>query len=130
VAQLSDTEHRQRQRADHDRLTREVENLITLAAGGAASPTILAAIRERETQLQALAAALRAPQVDQAQLRATLEGLRDDWVRALRTQPDEGQRVLRAILDGPIDIGAPTAGGVPWTAHGPKGVIYGLITEV
>ncbi len=51
-------------------------------------------------------------------LRGRLAERLADWRRLLWSRPTHGQRVLRTLLEGPIQVGSPTAQGVPWKAQG------------
>ena len=73
-----------------DRLSREISNLLDLAASGISADTLAPKIRERQTALAKVAAHLRVPRPappNLTQLRAALEQRAAEWKADLRAEP-------------------------------------------
>ena len=81
----------------------ELGRLADAVANGGATQPLMAAIREQEREaLQAElgAAAKPTPKVDVEALRATLEEKLSDWRGLLRRRVEQGQQILRKLIDG------------------------------
>jgi hypothetical protein len=86
-------------------------------------------IRKREARKREIDRLLNRPTIDRAGLHRALEARLHEWKRLLRPRPTHGQTVLRALLDGPITIGAPKGNAVPWQAlGGPEGLLGGILS--
>lgn len=105
--------------SDRDRITSELASVKTelarcvelAAAGGGDIPGIVAAIRQREQRRKALEAEFarcqaheRGPKIDRAAIRAELRARLGEWRELLRTYAMEGQRLLRTLIDGRLDL--------------------------
>jgi hypothetical protein len=110
------TTHRAALTTERAQLARELENLIAAVAGGGEMPTLVSEIRKREARKEEITRLLERPVLTERDLRAVFTSQLREWKQLLRDKPAHGQRVLRALLDGPIQIGELCAGGVHWRA--------------
>jgi hypothetical protein len=102
--------------ADRDRLQREVNNLLDLAASGVSTETLAPKIRERERQIATLDAQLRQPRperVDVARLREALHQRAAQWKADLRAEPKVARLLLRRLV-GPLTLWDAADEGVEW----------------
>ena len=105
--------------SDRDRIVSELASVKAelarcvelAAAGGGEIPAVLAAIRQREQRRNALEAELahcraqdRGPKLDRATIRAELRARLAEWRDLLRTYAVEGQRLLRTLIDGRLNL--------------------------
>ena len=103
--------------AERERLKREIDNLIELAAAGTRS--VAPKLQEREAALDRVEARLRIqrpapPNIER--LRATLEQRTAQWKADLRTEPQVSRLVLRRLI-GPIVLWEEPEG---WRWEAPK----------
>jgi site-specific DNA recombinase len=114
--------------AERERLAREIGHLVDALARGGDVPSLVAELRTRESRKADLDRRLIQPTVTRDALRERLAERLADWRRLLRSRPTHGQRVLRTLLEGPIQVGSPTAQGVPWKAQGSLGGLLGTLS--
>jgi len=118
--------------ADRDRLQREIDNLMDLAAGGVPADTVAPKIRERQGLLAKVEAQLKAPRQaapDIEKLRAALEQRAERWKADLRGEPKVARLLLRRLV-GPLtlwDAAEPAAEFVDFDAPAKPGLLEGLV---
>jgi len=105
--------------ADRERFTREISNLLDLVANGISAETIAPKIRERQTALAKVEAALRTPRQappNIEKLRAALEQRATQWKAELRAEPKVARLMLRRLV-GPLTLWDEADAGLPWDAE-------------
>jgi hypothetical protein len=110
-------------------LTRELAHLSAAVAAGGGLPSLVAEIRKREARKLDLDRQLTRPKIDSVAIRRALERRVREWKAVLRSQPAQGQKILRTLLDGPIRLGMPIAEGVPWEGLGELGAMLGTLSN-
>jgi hypothetical protein len=111
-----------------ERLDRELANLAAAIAAGGELPVLVAEIQTRQSRRAELERVLDTPLLDERRLRASFEAKLRDWKRLLRDRPIHGQRVLRTLLDGPIQVGERMEGGVAWSAVADPSTILDILS--
>ena len=105
--------------AERERFTREISNLLDLVANGISAETIAPKIRERQTALAKVEAALRTPRQappNIEQLRAALEQRATQWKAELRAEPKVARLMLRRLV-GPLTLWDEADAGLRWDAE-------------
>jgi hypothetical protein len=117
------------------RLRDELDRLTAALASGAALPSVLHAIKQREAQraelegqLAAVAALTQtARRWDRRGLERVLRQRVEDWQTLLEANPDEARQVLRQLLPGRLRFTPREAGGYEITGEAAPG---GLVATV
>jgi DNA invertase Pin-like site-specific DNA recombinase len=95
-------------RRDLAAIERELENLTGAVAAGGDVPTLIAAIRDRETTRQALVDQLerdrRVIPIDAPAVVADLEHRLTEWRELLRDEPPKARGLLKQLIVGRLDM--------------------------
>jgi hypothetical protein len=118
--------------ADRERLTREISNLMDLAASGVPIETVAPKIRERQTALARVEAQLRVPRQappNIEKLRAALEQRAELWKAELRAEPKVARLLLRRLV-GPLTLWDEADAELRWDAPVSTALLDGIVQDV
>jgi hypothetical protein len=119
--------------ADRERLRKEIDNMLDLAAAGTPATTVAPKIRERETEIARIKERLRRPRPHVSNLERLREALTlrtAEWKADLRGESKVARLVLRRLTD-PITLWMePRPEWVRWKAPAkPASLLDGLVQD-
>lgn len=114
---------------ERERLHGELANLAAAVAAGGELHVLVSEIQKRQARQAELARLIGSPLPDADNLRASFEAKLRDWKTLLRDRPVHGQRVLRTLLDGPIQIHEEGGDAARWSATANARALFNTLSS-